>query len=67
MKISDVIDELKNSIEISGDLYVRSFEIETEEEVFGRKMLSNTRKTKSGQRAKMTWEEFMEYVRRSKE
>lgn len=55
MKISDIVNDLVKDIESSGDRYVRSFHIETDQERSERKMLH--------QGKPMTLKRFKEWVK----
>jgi len=63
MKLSEYIQELQKTLELSGDCYLLRTVIETDTEGMEWKMVSKTRKDKNGVSLKMTHKEFLEYIK----
>lgn len=62
MKISDIIKTLQEEIQMSGDVPVLAFRVETATEITERRMMSKTRKGKNGYPLKMTPKEFRDHL-----
>lgn len=62
MKLSEYIQKLQKTLELSGDCYLLRTVIETDKEGYEWKMVSSTRKGKNGNSLKMTHKEFLAYI-----
>lgn len=60
-RLSDLIEELENKIDMCGDLFLQEYVISDEMQVDRWSMLSPSRKNKQGGKAKMNIKEFREF------
>jgi hypothetical protein len=66
MKTSDLIKQLQDEIKEFGDSYILSFKLMDENGVTERYKYSPTRRDSDGERRKMSWKEFEQYVKEQK-
>lgn len=66
MKLSELIQELVDDLARDGDVYIFKSEITTENETTAHNMWSRTRKKENGERCKMSFKEFQEWVKEQK-
>jgi hypothetical protein len=63
MKLSELIKELQDDLKASGDVYIYESKIVDENQHTGHKMISLHRRDKNGNKAKMTFKEFEDWVK----
>lgn len=67
MKLSDLIKELQEDLKESGDVYIYESKVIDENQHTGHSMYSLHRKTRNGNKAKMTFKEFTAWVKEQRE